>query len=272
MWRLKSGLWVCRFRAKHTTLSFPTWGTLCFSCNFFECQFPLLYLSDPTWLCGLYMSGPFVQSDMLWQQFQNTHREVALSQLWSVCCLLLEEIYQRASDWHSVLWHHYFCCKKACYNLVAVIDLTEFCPSSMHLPICPAPYCPNIRQPWSMTSYPHRGHTIWNVYIHFHGNLLDFCKRKGLTLLPLPLRSPNPRAVMHFSFLMKCFRRPKPLLLQPLILWVSWQPLSEWQYISTSFLQTYKIFIRFNKITSGDIMQEEHHAVSENNHACLLIQ
>lgn len=157
------------------------------------------------------MSGPFAQPDMLWQQFQNTHHAVVYLSSDQFAAFYWKKYTKGHRTDNSVLWHHYFCCKKACYDLVAIIDLTEFCPSSMHLPICPAPYCPNVRQPWIMTSYPHRGHTIGNVYIHFHGNRLAFYKQKGLTLLPLPLRSPNPRAVMRFSFLMKCFSRSKPL-------------------------------------------------------------
>ena len=124
-----------------------------------------------------------------------------LSQPRSDLCFLLEEVYQGASDWHSALWHHCFYCKQACYDLVALTDLTEFSPSSMHLPICPAPSGPNIRQPWIINSYPHRGHMIWNLYLHFHENLLSFSNLKGLTLLLLPLCFPIPMAVVHFFFL-----------------------------------------------------------------------
>lgn len=53
---------------------------------------------------------------------------------------------------------------------------------------------------------------IWNLYLHFHENLLSFSNLKGLTLLLLPLCFPIPMAVVHFFFLVKCFIRPEALL------------------------------------------------------------
>lgn len=93
---------------------------------------------------------------------------------------------------------------------------------------------------------------VWNLYLHFHENLLSFSNLKGLTLLLLPLCFPIPMAVVHFFFLVKCFIRPEALLSHFSCLCES----ADKVYLNgdtASFLQTYNISIHYNKITSGDI-------------------